>query len=471
MLFNSPEYGLFLVVVLAAYYVLALPAQNVLLLIASYVFYGFWDYRFCALLAASTLVDYFCGRIIERSEQPALRRRTLSVSLAFNLGMLGFFKYFNFFIDSAATALRGVGVDPHLPTLSIILPAGISFYTFQTLSYTLDVYRGHARAERNFITFALYVAYFPQLMAGPIERPARLLPRLAAKRRVTPEHISEGVTLILSGLVKKVAIADFVAGQVGVAFDQTREQSATTLVIGVYLFALQIYGDFSGYSDIARGSSRLLGVELMPNFAQPYLAASFREFWRRWHISLSQWLRDYVYVSLGGNRGSVWRTMRNLMITMLLGGLWHGANWTFVAWGFLHGLFLVLERVLTGMGAGLSNVPLVIRRLGRAVAWLAVLHCVLLAWVLFRAASINDAWIYLTRIFSADWVVELPALRALGVAGALMLAMDVPQYLSRDQLVLARGRPALRACVLGTMLIAIICTWSADYVPFIYFQF
>jgi D-alanyl-lipoteichoic acid acyltransferase DltB (MBOAT superfamily) len=301
MLFNSFEFLVFFPLVLALYYVLGRRGQNLLLLLASYLFYGWWDWRFCSLLALSTLIDFFCGLAMDR--WPDRKRVWLAVSVVAGLGILGFFKYFNFFVDTAALALSTLGVEPHLPVLRIVLPVGISFYTFQTMSYTLDVYRGHLAPTRNLLDFGLYVAFFPQLVAGPIERATHLLKQFAAPRVVTRSMIESGCFLILLGYFRKVVIADGVSPMVETIFASSATAPWHQLVTGAVLFSIQIYGDFAGYSDIARGLSRLLGIQLMVNFKQPYLSRNITEFWRRWHISLSTWLRDYLYIPPGGKPG------------------------------------------------------------------------------------------------------------------------------------------------------------------------
>jgi len=328
MTFNSFQFFVFLPVVLGTYWLLRRRHhQNLLLLVASYVFYGWWDYRFLSLLAISTVADFAIAQAMNRTESDRIRRRWLFASLGVNLGILGFFKYFNFFVDSAVSVLNSLGLSAHAPTLSIVLPVGISFYSFQTLSYAFDVYRRRLPAERNIITFGLYVAFFPQLVAGPIERAQRLLPQFQAERhRPSPMEVWSGSWLILIGLFKKIVLADGLAMVVQDRFTDPTGHGALSLLLGVYAFSIQIYGDFSGYSSIARGTSRLFGIELMRNFEQPYLSTNITQFWRTWHISLSTWLMDYLYIPLGGSQRGRRRTYINLMLTMLLGGLWHGAG-------------------------------------------------------------------------------------------------------------------------------------------------
>jgi alginate O-acetyltransferase complex protein AlgI len=347
MLFNTVEFGAFFVVVLGVYALLpSFRWQNYFLLAASYVFYGRWDYRFLALIFTSTTVDFFVGRLLYETTHPGRKKLILFWSILFNLGFLGFFKYFNFFATNVEALLAGLGLSPGITTLKIILPVGISFYTFQSMSYTLDIYRGLMAPTRRFSDFALNVAFFPHMVAGPIQRANSLLEQIGRPRQMTRETCSEGLYLVLWGLFKKMVIADNLALMVKPIFALSAHPTASQVVDGTLAFAFQIYGDFSGYSDIARGTALLLGFRLMVNFNLPYLAVNPQDFWRRWHISLSTWLRDYLYISLGGSRRGEGRTYANLMLTMALGGLWHGANWTYVIWGVYHGLLLCLHRLL-----------------------------------------------------------------------------------------------------------------------------
>jgi D-alanyl-lipoteichoic acid acyltransferase DltB (MBOAT superfamily) len=316
-------------------------AQNLLLIAASYVFYGWWDPRFLLLLFASSFSDYWLGILIDRSDDPRVRKRTLILSLVFNLGILGFFKYFNFFIGSMAEALAALGFQPNLPTLRVILPIGVSFYTFQSISYTIEIYRRHMKPVHDPFAYLAFVSFFPHMVAGPIMRAVDLLPQMMKPRVFTYANGVSGLRLILYGLFKKVVIADSLSPFVEEAFHLPGFQHGPDLLLGAVFFAFQIYGDFSGYSDIAIGSAKLFGIELMTNFRTPYLSRNIGEFWQRWHISLSSWFRDFLYISMGGNRVGRWRRVRNVMVTFLLSGLWHGANWTFVAWGAIHGLLYV----------------------------------------------------------------------------------------------------------------------------------
>ena len=345
MFFNSLQFAVFFLIVYGLYLNLPHRLQNRMLLVASYVFYGAWDWRFLSLIAISTVIDFYCGQAMHKSTSDSRRKRFLLISLTANLGMLGFFKYFGFFSESLSLLFSEFGVNLDPITLNIVLPVGISFYTFQTLSYTIDIYRRDMKPCKDFLDFALFVSFFPQLVAGPIERARRLLPQLTKPRHIDLKLVSGGIYLIAWGLFKKIVIAD----NLGVYVDSTFanvEFANGEVLIAVLAFAFQIYCDFSGYSDIARGLARMLGIKLMLNFNLPYIARNPSDFWRRWHISLSTWLRDYLYLSLGGNRKGNRRTYVNLFTVMLLGGLWHGAAWNFVLWGAYHGLLLGIHRAM-----------------------------------------------------------------------------------------------------------------------------
>ncbi|MBL9093597.1 MAG: MBOAT family protein [Planctomycetaceae bacterium] len=354
MLFHSLTFALFFAPVFALYCALDQRRQNALLLAASLYFYGAWDVRFLGLLIASASIDYIAALRMAATCDMRLRRRWLRLSLAGNFGILGFFKYCNFFVGSFQELLGSVGFATNSWAPSIVLPVGISFYTFQAVSYAVDVYRGELQPIRRYGDYLLFVTFFPQLVAGPIERAGRLIPQILGPRRMTWDGWCSGSLLLLIGLFKKMAVADMVAPYADRIFESHRSLSAATLWFGLYCFALQIYADFSGYSDMARGLARILGFELVENFRQPYFAANITDFWRRWHVSLSEWLRDYVYIPLGGNRGGKIATYRNLLATMLLGGFWHGASWNFVAWGGFHGLMLALHKLWTSRGAPAS---------------------------------------------------------------------------------------------------------------------
>ena len=472
MLFNTWEFAGFFLIVFTAYHLLARRAQNVLLLVASYVFYAGWDWRFLSLLWVSTIVDYLVGRALEHAEG-ARRKRLLLVSVITNLGILGFFKYFNFFAGSAAEALHTLGLHADTPTLAIILPVGISFYTFQTMAYTIDVYRKRMTPTHNLLTFAVYVAYFPQLVAGPIERAQHLIPQFTKPRRVDADRFASGLLLIMIGLVRKVVIADNAAAFVDPVFHDPSAHSSMYVLRAVFLFGLQIYGDCAGYSDIARGTSRLLGIELMENFNQPYFSTNITEFWRRWHVSLSTWLRDYLYIPLGGNRRGRRRTDINLTLTMLLGGLWHGAAWTFVIWGGLHGLALLIHKhwlrgVKPPERAVIQSPP----DLARALAgWGLTMGTVWLAWVFFRAPDFHAAAQVLHALFVFRGDPYFGLLKPAIYMAGLMLVIDIPQYLARKHEAMLDWPWPVRGALCASALLLLVVFWRADEVPFIYFQF
>ncbi|MGB5982879.1 MAG: MBOAT family O-acyltransferase [Nonlabens sp.] len=398
MLFNSFTFLIFLPVVFALFWLFRkqLLLQNILILIASYVFYGWWDWRFLSLIAFSTIVDYLVALQIEKSEAPRIRKLFLILSLVVNLGFLGVFKYYNFFVESFVEAFSSVGIELSPSTLNIILPVGISFYTFQTLSYTIDVYRKELTPTRSLINFAAYVAFFPQLVAGPIERAAKLLPQFSVEKKFSYELARSGIYLIIWGFFKKVVVADNCAFFVNQIFENTEGRSSVELFLGAVLFAFQIYGDFSGYSDIAIGTARLFGFRLMTNFKFPYFSRDIAEFWRRWHISLSTWFRDYVYIPLGGSRGPKTLQLRNVMVIFLVSGFWHGANWTFLVWGLLHALFFIPLLLQNKNRKNLNSSGYDFR------TFASTLYCfflVTIAWIFFRAVSVTEALLYIQQIF------------------------------------------------------------------------
>jgi alginate O-acetyltransferase complex protein AlgI len=471
MLFNSLAFAVFLPVVLAVYYCLRLRAQNLFLLATSYLFYGWWDWRFLSLLFISTLVDYCVGRALESTEDDARRRRLMWTSVVVNLGFLGFFKYFNFFVDSAVNAANMIGVQANVPLLKVVLPVGISFYTFQSMSYALDVYLRRFKAVHDFWDFALYVSFFPQLVAGPIERITRLFPQLETTRRVDMKMVSSGLWLMALGFFKKCVLADNVSVVVDDVFGRVGTANSSEVLFAVYGFAIQIYCDFSGYSDIARGTSRLMGIDLMENFNQPYFARNITDFWRRWHISLSIWLRDYLYIPLGGNRGGKWKTYRNLMLTMLLGGLWHGANWTFVIWGGLHGLYLAIHKMIAGERVRDDPAPFssVGHGIRSVLGVLFTFHIVCFAWIFFRARSLSEA-MEVIRVLT-DWRGEFTV--HFGVLAAMLVAarIDFLPWVKRDHDALYNAGPwtAAKYFAIFVIMTYFFGRFSSD--AFIYFQF
>lgn len=408
MYFQSIDFALFLPVVFVLYWFVcrkSIRAQNLLIVIASYVFYGWWDWRFLGLIIFSTGLDYLVAQAIAQTTEKRKRQAWLWLSVGTNLGLLGVFKYFNFFIDNFVRAFNLLGYDIPATSLDIILPVGISFYTFQTLSYTIDVYRGKLPASKDAVAFAAYVSFFPQLVAGPIERATHLLPQFVSPRQFDAAKATDGLRQILWGLFKKIVIADNCAEYANQIFNHSADYNGSTLLLGSVFFAFQIYGDFSGYSDIAIGVSRLFGFDLMRNFAFPYFSRDIAEFWRRWHISLSTWFRDYLYIPLGGSKGSKLSTIRNTLIIFLVSGFWHGANWTFVVWGALHALFFM--PLLLG-GKHRNNLDTV-----AANRWLPqpkellqmsfTFLSVCIAWVFFRANDLPQALHMLQSIFSLSF--------------------------------------------------------------------
>ncbi len=409
MLFNSLEFFLFLPIVFILYWFVVnkkLKLQNFLVLLASYVFYGWWDYRFLSLIALSTIVDYFIGLAIHKSDVKSVRRRLLWMSALFNLGLLGFFKYYNFFIDSWIDLLGSIGYSVENSwTLQVILPVGISFYTFQTMSYSIDIYRGKLKPTKDFIAFAAFVSFFPQLVAGPIERASNLLPQILKKRKFSKEQGIKGVELIVWGMFKKVVIADSLAPVVNDIFNNYTDFSGGTLITGAVFFAFQIYCDFSGYSDIAIGTAKLFGFDLMTNFSFPYFSRSIGEFWRKWHISLSTWFRDYLYIPLGGSKVGKLKGIRNVFAIFLVSGFWHGANWTFIVWGGIHALLFIPSFVMGTNRRHLESTVVQNNLLSYTKDFGQVLltfFVVTVAWVFFRADSISDAINYIGRITSLE---------------------------------------------------------------------
>jgi D-alanyl-lipoteichoic acid acyltransferase DltB (MBOAT superfamily) len=467
MLFNSLEFGVFLALVLLGHFVL-LPARWVgarkgWLLFASYLFYASWNPFFSLLLAFSTAVDFGVGLALERAAAPRARRALLGLSLLANLGLLGFFKYGRFAADAALGLAGGALRQGELPWLEVALPVGISFYTFQSLSYSIDVYRRQQPATRSWLDFALYVSFFPQLVAGPIVRARDLLPQLSGPRRTRADDVHVAVTRIAAGLVKKVVLADGLGVYVDAVFAQPEAFVGVEVALALYAFAFQILLDFSGYCDIAIGLGRLFGVRLPENFDRPYLAASVREFWRRWHITLSTWLRDYVYVSLGGNRHGPGRTGVNLMATMVLGGLWHGAGYGFLLWGAYHGALLVIHRAwVRARGGAASRVP-------RGLAVLCTFHLVLAGWLLFRAPSLEVAGALLARLPVGGFAPDERSLRVLG-----LLAVIAAIQLATRTRGLESGWRRLPAPVQGAgfaLVAFLVYLASGRTHEFIYFQF
>lgn len=481
MLFNSLDFAIFLPIVFLLYWALAdrgLRTQNLLLLAASYYFYACWDWRFLFLLLFSTLLDYVSGLRIASARTAWTKRAWFWTSIGVNLGFLGLFKYYDFFIVSFIEMLSVVGIRAHAPTLGIILPVGISFYTFHGLSYVIDVYKDRIRPERGLVDYALFVSFFPLLVAGPIERATHLLPQLKRARTFDPVKAVDGLRQILWGLFKKIVIADQCAKVVDVLFDQYEIHGGASLFLGALFFAFQIYGDFSGYSDIAIGTARLFGVELLRNFAYPYFSRDIAEFWRRWHISLSSWFRDYLYIPLGGSKGTLWSRVRNTFIVFLVSGLWHGANWTFVVWGALNAIYflplLLTDRNRTNLDTVAQGRTLPSMR--ELLAMGGTFGLTLIAWVFFRADNVRHATGYLARMFSNpasyfDHARYAPHLLLLTGIAVLLVA----EWRAREQrhaleaFGLRWARP-VRWSFYGALAVTVLL-FSGGEETFIYFQF
>jgi D-alanyl-lipoteichoic acid acyltransferase DltB (MBOAT superfamily) len=476
LLFNSLQYGVFLLVVFCAYWAVVRAAWWVpigLLLVASYVCYGSWKWQYLGLIWFSSTVDFVLVRVLQRTEDPRRRKALLVLSIVYNLGLLCVFKYFNFFVSTTDSLLAKAGLPVTGWHLDLALPVGISFFTFQSMSYTIDVYKRELEPTDSYLKYLTFVSFFPQLQSGPIVRARDLLHQFDTRPALTDEMGTRALFLIAIGLFKKIAIADFLAlNLVDRTFSLPHQFSSLEVLTGVYGYALQIYCDFSGYTDIAIGSALLLGYTFPPNFDAPYRSLDLQEFWRRWHISLSSWLRDYLYIPLGGNRKGNWKTYRNLLLTMLLGGLWHGAAWTFVIWGALHGGALGVQRGWQRRRQALGKGPLLRGRAGALIAGVLTFHYVCLAWVFFRSPTLEDAGAVLKQIGQGTLnTANLPA-AVLGILALGFASHFVPRRWY-DGALHGFGRLptpvqgfAMAAAVLGVASVA-----TSKVVPFIYFQF
>ncbi len=487
MLFNSIEFVIFLPVVFIIYWFVTnrnLKLQNFFVVCASYVFYGWWDWKFLFLILCSTIVDFSLGIWLDKQEKQRIRKYLLWISILVNLGFLGFFKYYNFFIESFVEAFTFFGRPVHPHTLHIILPVGISFYTFQSLGYVIDVYKRKLQPTKDFVAFAAFVSFFPQLVAGPIERATHLLPQFYARRTFDSARAIDGLRQMLWGFFKKIVIADNCAEFANQLFNHTSDYSGMTLMLGAILFTLQIYGDFSGYSDIAIGTARLFGFNLMRNFNYPYFSRDIAEFWRRWHISLSTWFRDYLYIPLGGSRGCIGQRIRNTFIVFIVSGFWHGANWTFIAWGALHAFFF-LPLLLSGKNRKNLDVVASSRRFpgGKELIQMFITFCLVsFAFIFFRVESITHAWQYISQMAGGLFRPEAytqaleflfqPRLLVALVMVVFMLGMEWMgrrgQY-ALEQFALYRSKP-VRWAFYYTLLF-IIFLFAGDQQTFIYFQF
>ncbi len=483
MLFNSFEFAVFLIGVFFIYWFLTnhnLRLQNLFILSMSYLFYGWWDWRFLSLLAFSSLVDYTVGRSLNRFNNPQIRKSLLLLSIIVNVGFSGFFKYFNFSADNFVDAFSLLGVNLNRTSLNIILPVGISFYTFQTLSYSIDVYRGKMQSTKDIISFMAFVSFFPQLVAGPIERAKNLLPQFFKKRTFNVQQATDGLKQILWGLFKKMVIADNCAFYADVIFDNYTDYSGTTLLFGSFMFAIQIYGDFSGYSDIAIGIARLFGFELTKNFAFPYFSRDIAEFWRRWHISLSTWFRDYVYIPLGGSKSGIKKQLINTLIIFVVSGFWHGANWTFIAWGVLNAIYFIplflLKKNRTNMNIIASDS--ILPNLKELRQMSSTFFLTLIAWIFFRSQNIWHALKY-TKLLFVSMLIDpgypLLYIKKKPAFFCILILFIITEWLNRKKeygLQINMGKiPRYIRWIGYYILIGLIIWWGGKQNNFIYFQF
>jgi D-alanyl-lipoteichoic acid acyltransferase DltB (MBOAT superfamily) len=493
MLFNSIEFLLFFSIVIPLYFALPYRLRVIMLLLASCYFYMFFVPIYIVILFSTIVIDYFAGILIERSDGKK-RKAWLLLSLIANIGILCYFKYFNFLNENLTLLLHSIHVENKIPNLTILLPIGLSFHTFQAMSYTIEVYRGKQKSERNFITYALYVMFFPQLVAGPIERPQNLLHQFKEKHRFDYARTSSGLKLMAWGLFKKVVVADRLSGMVDFVYNNPTWFNGVPIILGMIFFSIQIYCDFSGYSDIAIGSARIMGIDLMKNFDRPYASKSIPEFWRRWHISLSTWFKDYLYIPLGGNRGKKWRVYLNLMIVFLISGLWHGASWNFIIWGAIHGSLLIIYMLIAGFYK--SEVPIVLTRIQRFITTtiaIVIVFCLTsIAWVFFRARTFDDAK-YLLKHMTNDVSGQLHRMRGFSsgewvshvylggdksnfiIAIVSIVFLFLVEYLqSKYKLtkMITKSNPAVRFTAYGALLLLILYYGVFDKnIQFIYFQF
>ncbi|XDD50157.1 MBOAT family protein [Leptospira sp. WS92.C1] len=483
MLFNSIDFAIFLPIVFVLYWFItnkSIKLQNLLIVVASYVFYGWWSWGFLSIIIFSTVIDYTVCRLLSKAENNIKRKLLLWISILANLAMLGFFKYYNFFLDNFVTAFLFFGKDIEANSLNIILPVGISFYTFQTLSYTIDVYKRKLKPTKDFIAFCAFVSFFPQLVAGPIERATHLLPQFFRKRVFDYSNAVDGMRQILWGLFKKILIADNCARYANLIFNNSADYSGSTLVLGALFFTFQIYGDFSGYSDIAIGTSKLFGFDLMQNFNFPYFSRDIAEFWRRWHISLSTWFRDYLYIPLGGSRGNTLMKLRNTFIIFILSGFWHGANWTFIVWGALNAIYF-LPLLLTNRNRNNLDAIAKDKLIPDFKEFLSILitfGLTVFAWIFFRAENIGHAFSYISKICSSS-LFEIPKfpgrLGALTTIILILIFILIEWYGRHGKYAIEKTlfkKRYLRWCFYYTIVIFIAYSFMTS-IPqdFIYFQF
>ena len=482
MLFNSIDFAIFLPIVFLLYWFVTnnnLKLQNLLIVIASYVFYGWWDWKFLGLIAFSSFVDYLVGVGLSRTDDPMKRKILLWISILINLGFLGFFKYYNFFLDNFVSAFTFFGMPIDARPLNIILPVGISFYTFQTLSYSIDVYKRKLKPTKDIVAFFAFVSFFPQLVAGPIERATHLLPQFYGKRTFNYSLAVDGMRQILWGLFKKVVIADNCATFANLIFNNYQDYNGSTLFLGALFFTFQIYCDFSGYSDIAIGTSRLFGFDLMRNFAFPYFSRDMAEFWRRWHISLSTWFRDYLYIPLGGSRGGTWMRIRNTFIIFIVSGFWHGANWTFIIWGALNAIYflplLLSERNRNNLGIVAQGK--LFPSLREVMSMGGTFLLTVLAWIFFRAANVQQALDYIKRIFT-EGLFRAPNISDMKMVTTVLILVTlfmVVEWLGRNNQFaiekLGLGHNKYLRYAFYYVIVFAIFMYAGKQQDFIYFQF
>lgn len=478
MLFNSINYAFFLPIVFGFYWFVTnknLKLQNCLLLLSSYLFYACWDWRFLFLLIFSTLLDFYSAIKITNSQSLSEKKRWFWLSILINVGFLGVFKYYDFFATSFAELLKSFGFEVYPVMLRLVLPVGISFYTFHGLSYIIDVYKGRIQAEKNVVDYSVFVSFFPLLVAGPIERATHLLPQIKKNRIFNYEKAVDGLRQILWGLFKKIVIADQCALYANTIFNGSEDYSGSTLFLGAVFFAFQIYGDFSGYSDIALGTSRLFGIELLRNFAFPYFSRDIAEFWRRWHISLSSWFKDYLYIPLGGSKGGVLMKIRNTFIIFLVSGFWHGANWTFIVWGLLNALYIMPSIIFK---TNRNNIDIVAKNkllpsIKDFVSIIITFTLTVFAWIFFRAENIHHAVSIIDQIFSASLFV-IPTIRPMNLFVLLILFLSI-EWLGREHhyAIACLEIKMPRICRWGIyyLIVLAIFYYTGSNEQFIYFQF
>jgi alginate O-acetyltransferase complex protein AlgI len=478
MLFNSIDFAIFFPIVFVLYWFATkgnLKLQNLLLLIVSYFFYACWDYRFLFLLMFSTFLDYYTGLRMFDAKSRSMKKFWFWLSVGINLGFLGVFKYYNFFAESLAGSLSAVGFHADFWTLQVILPVGISFYTFHGLSYVIDIYKDRIKPERNFVDYSVFVSFFPLLVAGPIERATHLLPQIQTRRVFDRANAVDGLKQVLWGLFKKVVIADNCAEYVNMVFNNSGSYSGSTHIVAAIFFAFQIYGDFSGYSDIALGTARLLGIDLLRNFAFPYFSRDIAEFWRRWHISLSTWFRDYLYIPLGGSKGGNWMRIRNTFIIFLVSGFWHGANWTFIVWGLLHALFIMPSIIFKTNRNNLEIVAIgrIFPNFKDFVAIVITFALTVFAWIFFRADNLSEAFQFIGEMFSASVFSKPEGIRNATIW--MILILVVVEWLGREQKYgiakLASRWPLPLRWTFYYLIVFLIFEFRGSSQQFIYFQF